>query len=155
MRTIWLYTNTSTRWRWNLDQQGQILWLLQVCLCVKPFFYSSFFVTFTSNSVFHHCCVQDLLSLSAFVPKNLHESSSKYTLITSATTVSKKCKDIWIIYVPFFFGFVLFVLLDQTPTPTRFLKNCEEVGLFNELASSFEQDEDDKRAKHSVRMIMS
>lgn len=40
---------------------------------------------------------------------------------------------------------------DQTPTPTRFLKNCEEVGLFNELASSFEQEEDDKRAKNSVR----
>lgn len=31
-------------------------------------------------------------------------------------------------------------LLDQTPTPTRFLKNCEEVGLFNELASPFEND---------------
>ncbi|OXB62135.1 UNVERIFIED_CONTAM: hypothetical protein H355_012882, partial [Colinus virginianus] len=28
----------------------------------------------------------------------------------------------------------------QTPTPTRFLKNCEEVGLFNELASSFEHE---------------
>lgn len=40
---------------------------------------------------------------------------------------------------------------DQTPTPTRFLKNCEEVGLFNELANSFDQDEDDKRAKNSVR----
>lgn len=43
------------------------------------------------------------------------------------------------------------LLPDQTPTPTRFLKNCEEVGLFNELASSFEQDEDEKRAKTSVR----
>jgi len=44
-----------------------------------------------------------------------------------------------------------FPFADQTPTPTRFLKNCEEVGLFNELAGSFEQDEDDKRAKNSVR----
>lgn len=42
-------------------------------------------------------------------------------------------------------------LTDQTPTPTRFLKNCEEVGLFNELASSFEQDDDEKRAKNAVR----
>ena len=42
-------------------------------------------------------------------------------------------------------------LPDQTPTPTRFLKNCEEVGLFNELASSFEPDDDEKRAKNSVR----
>uniref|UniRef100_A0A671PY56 Cyclic AMP-dependent transcription factor ATF-2-like n=1 Tax=Sinocyclocheilus anshuiensis TaxID=1608454 RepID=A0A671PY56_9TELE len=32
------------------------------------------------------------------------------------------------------------IIADQTPTPTRFLKNCEEVGLFNELTSPFEQD---------------
>ena len=25
---------------------------------------------------------------------------------------------------------------DQTPTPTRFLRNCEEIGLFNELKSN-------------------
>lgn len=31
-------------------------------------------------------------------------------------------------------------LTDQTPTPTRFLKNCEEVGLFNELTSPFDHD---------------
>ncbi|XP_041701387.1 cyclic AMP-dependent transcription factor ATF-7a isoform X3 [Coregonus clupeaformis] len=46
------------------------------------------------------------------------------------------------------------IIQDQTPTPTRFLKNCEEVGLFNELASSFAeefrkaQEDDDKRAKN-------
>ncbi|CAB1336771.1 unnamed protein product [Coregonus sp. 'balchen'] len=45
---------------------------------------------------------------------------------------------------------------NQTPTPTRFLKNCEEVGLFNELASSFAeefrkaQEDDDKRAKNPL-----
>ncbi|XP_072880573.1 cyclic AMP-responsive element-binding protein 5 isoform X2 [Hemitrygon akajei] len=45
------------------------------------------------------------------------------------------------------------ILSDQTPTPTRFLKNCEEVGLFSELACSLEQEfrkaqeeEDNKRA---------
>ncbi|RLW04849.1 hypothetical protein DV515_00005427, partial [Chloebia gouldiae] len=32
------------------------------------------------------------------------------------------------------------IVADQTPTPTRFLKNCEEVGLFNELASPFENE---------------
>ncbi|XP_067299251.1 cyclic AMP-dependent transcription factor ATF-2 [Pseudorasbora parva] len=32
------------------------------------------------------------------------------------------------------------IIADQTPTPTRFLKNCEEVGLFNELTSPFEHD---------------
>uniref|UniRef100_A0A3Q1EPV3 Cyclic AMP-dependent transcription factor ATF-7 n=1 Tax=Acanthochromis polyacanthus TaxID=80966 RepID=A0A3Q1EPV3_9TELE len=49
------------------------------------------------------------------------------------------------------------IIADQTPTPTRFLKNCEEVGLFNELASSFEQDDDDKRlpAANSVALDMS
>ncbi|XP_062971610.1 cyclic AMP-dependent transcription factor ATF-7 isoform X2 [Cynocephalus volans] len=45
------------------------------------------------------------------------------------------------------------IIADQTPTPTRFLKNCEEVGLFNELASSFEHefkkaaDEEEKKAR--------
>lgn len=44
------------------------------------------------------------------------------------------------------------IIADQTPTPTRFLKNCEEVGLFNELASSFEHefkkasDDDEKKS---------
>ncbi|XP_075880741.1 cyclic AMP-dependent transcription factor ATF-7b isoform X4 [Nelusetta ayraudi] len=47
------------------------------------------------------------------------------------------------------------IIADQTPTPTRFLKNCEEVGLFNELATSFEHEfckaqEDDQRTKHSA-----
>lgn len=35
---------------------------------------------------------------------------------------------------------LLSAVADQTPTPTRFLKNCEEVGLFNELTSPFEHD---------------
>ncbi|CAK6955660.1 cyclic AMP-dependent transcription factor ATF-7b isoform X1 [Scomber scombrus] len=48
------------------------------------------------------------------------------------------------------------IIADQTPTPTRFLKNCEEVGLFNELASSFEQEfckaqDDDHRVKNPAR----
>ncbi|CAJ0929997.1 unnamed protein product, partial [Ranitomeya imitator] len=49
------------------------------------------------------------------------------------------------------------IIQDQTPTPTRFLKNCEEVGLFNELASSFEhefkkgtEEEDDKKGRQST-----
>uniref|UniRef100_A0A673CFG6 Activating transcription factor 7b n=2 Tax=Sphaeramia orbicularis TaxID=375764 RepID=A0A673CFG6_9TELE len=48
------------------------------------------------------------------------------------------------------------IIADQTPTPTRFLKNCEEVGLFNELANSFEQEfckahEDEQRTKNPAR----
>ncbi len=52
----------------------------------------------------------------------------------------------------------VFVCADQTPTPTRFLKNCEEVGLFSELAGSFEQDlrktqeEEERRIKGTVRL---
>nr|XP_040049547.1 cyclic AMP-dependent transcription factor ATF-7a isoform X2 [Gasterosteus aculeatus aculeatus] len=42
------------------------------------------------------------------------------------------------------------IIADQTPTPTRFLKNCEEVGLFNELDNSFDQDDEDKRAKNAL-----
>lgn len=34
----------------------------------------------------------------------------------------------------------VFPFSDQTPTPTRFLKNCEEVGLFSELDCSIEQE---------------
>ena len=35
-----------------------------------------------------------------------------------------------------------YVYVDQTPTPTRFLRTCEESGLFQELeeANPFEQD---------------
>ncbi|XP_028308152.1 cyclic AMP-dependent transcription factor ATF-7a isoform X1 [Gouania willdenowi] len=47
------------------------------------------------------------------------------------------------------------IIADQTPTPTRFLKNCEEVGLFNDLASSFEQDDDEKRTKNSLPVASS
>ncbi|MCJ8729122.1 hypothetical protein PDJAM_G00102490 [Pangasius djambal] len=45
------------------------------------------------------------------------------------------------------------IIADQTPTPTRFLKNCEEVGLFSELDGSFEhelrksQEEEERRTK--------
>ncbi len=52
----------------------------------------------------------------------------------------------------------VFVCADQTPTPTRFLKNCEEVGLFSELAGSFEQDlrktqeEEERRIKGTVKI---
>lgn len=29
--------------------------------------------------------------------------------------------------------FILIVIADETPTPTRFIRNCEEVGLFQDL----------------------
>ncbi|RXM30650.1 Cyclic AMP-responsive element-binding protein 5 [Acipenser ruthenus] len=51
------------------------------------------------------------------------------------------------------------MLSDQTPTPTRFLKNCEEVGIFNELDCSIEQEfrkaqeeEDNKRMERQMSM---
>ncbi|XP_056299750.1 cyclic AMP-responsive element-binding protein 5 isoform X2 [Pseudoliparis swirei] len=48
------------------------------------------------------------------------------------------------------------MLSDQTPTPTRFLKNCEEVGLFNELDCSIEQEfckaQEEDDSKQSVSL---
>uniref|UniRef100_A0A8C7DWV6 C2H2-type domain-containing protein n=1 Tax=Oncorhynchus kisutch TaxID=8019 RepID=A0A8C7DWV6_ONCKI len=38
-------------------------------------------------------------------------------------------------------------LADQTPTPTRFLRNCEEVGLFNEIEQEFCQAQEEQNNK--------
>lgn len=46
------------------------------------------------------------------------------------------------------------LISDQTPTPTRFLKNCEEVGLFNELASPFE-NEFKKASEDDIKKVSS
>uniref|UniRef100_A0A6I8S6F5 cAMP-responsive element-binding protein 5 n=1 Tax=Xenopus tropicalis TaxID=8364 RepID=A0A6I8S6F5_XENTR len=46
------------------------------------------------------------------------------------------------------------MLSDQTPTPTRFLKNCEEVGLFNDIDCSLEHEfrsaQEDENSKRGV-----
>ncbi|KAF0045309.1 hypothetical protein F2P81_001838 [Scophthalmus maximus] len=48
------------------------------------------------------------------------------------------------------------MLSDQTPTPTRFLKNCEEVGLFSELDCSIEQEfckaQEEEDSKQNISM---
>jgi len=36
---------------------------------------------------------------------------------------------------------------DQTPTPTRFLQNCEEVGLFKEIEEEFLQAQEEEKSK--------
>lgn len=38
-------------------------------------------------------------------------------------------------------------LTDQTPTPTRFLQNCEEVGLFKEIEEEFLQEQEEEKNK--------
>ncbi|XP_029919514.1 cyclic AMP-responsive element-binding protein 5-like isoform X2 [Myripristis murdjan] len=38
---------------------------------------------------------------------------------------------------------------DQTPTPTRFLRNCEEVGLFNEIEEEFLQAQEEEKSKQT------
>lgn len=77
------------------------------------------------------------------------KSSAEDTCTGSIFNWKCECsvKKIWIVIS------IYSLLPDQTPTPTRFLKNCEEVGLFNELANSFEQDEDDKKSKNAVRVF--
>uniref|UniRef100_A0A5F9CAE7 cAMP responsive element binding protein 5 n=1 Tax=Oryctolagus cuniculus TaxID=9986 RepID=A0A5F9CAE7_RABIT len=48
------------------------------------------------------------------------------------------------------------MLSDQTPTPTRFLKNCEEVGLFTELDCSLEHEfrkaQEEESSKRNISM---
>lgn len=39
------------------------------------------------------------------------------------------------------------LLADQTPTPTRFLQNCEEVGLFKEIEEEFLQEQEEEKNK--------
>lgn len=42
------------------------------------------------------------------------------------------------------------MLSDQTPTPTRFLQNCEEVGLFKEIEEEFLQAEKEENEKQVI-----
>lgn len=53
--------------------------------------------------------------------------------------------------IRFFFPLFCFHLdamtLDQTPTPTRFLQNCEEVGLFKEIEKEFLQAQEEENKK--------
>ncbi|XP_076865563.1 cyclic AMP-responsive element-binding protein 5 isoform X2 [Brachyhypopomus gauderio] len=48
-------------------------------------------------------------------------------------------------------------LSDQTPTPTRFLRNCEEVGLFSELEldQTTEEEEEDSKQQPPLVFILS
>ncbi|XP_037549593.1 cyclic AMP-responsive element-binding protein 5 [Nematolebias whitei] len=39
---------------------------------------------------------------------------------------------------------------DQTPTPTRFLQNCEEVGLFKEIEEEFLQEQEEEKNKKTL-----
>ncbi|XP_068567085.1 cyclic AMP-responsive element-binding protein 5-like isoform X2 [Cebidichthys violaceus] len=39
---------------------------------------------------------------------------------------------------------------DQTPTPTRFLQNCEEVGLFKEIEEEFLQAQEEEKSKQRL-----
>ncbi|XP_028284712.1 cyclic AMP-responsive element-binding protein 5-like [Parambassis ranga] len=41
------------------------------------------------------------------------------------------------------------VFTDQTPTPTRFLENCEEVGLFKEIEEEFLQAQEEENNKQT------
>ncbi len=52
--------------------------------------------------------------------------------------VFDRCWQFLCVYFSACFGH--FLPLDQTPTPTRFLRNCEEAGLFQELGNPFDQD---------------
>lgn len=36
---------------------------------------------------------------------------------------------------------------DETPTPTQFLQNCDEVGLFKEIEEEFLQAQEEEKSK--------
>uniref|UniRef100_A0A3B3ZP03 C2H2-type domain-containing protein n=1 Tax=Periophthalmus magnuspinnatus TaxID=409849 RepID=A0A3B3ZP03_9GOBI len=38
----------------------------------------------------------------------------------------------------------------DTPTPTKFLQNCDEVGLFKEIEEEFLQAQEEEKKQHSV-----
>lgn len=48
---------------------------------------------------------------------------------------------------PFLCVYWRVMLPDQTPTPTRFLQNCEEVGLFKEIEEEFLQAQEEEKSK--------
>lgn len=51
-------------------------------------------------------------------------------------------------FKPVSFLCIFFVIFpDQTPTPTRFLQNCEEVGLFKEIEEEFLQEQEEEKSK--------
>lgn len=46
-------------------------------------------------------------------------------------------------------NYLFYFLVDQTPTPTRFIRNCEEVGLFQDLQNVNPFEETFRRAVES------
>lgn len=47
--------------------------------------------------------------------------------------------------------FIFFSVADQTPTPTRFIRNCEEVGLFQDLQNVNPFEETFRKAVEAVK----
>ena len=48
--------------------------------------------------------------------------------------------------------YIWYLPSDQTPTPTKFLRNCEELGLFQELAQKNPFDDSFKKALDDPRV---
>ena len=60
----------------------------------------------------------------------------------SSLTTGSSCQPLSAVlstFKQYFFDLFWFVFADQTPTPTRFLRNCEEEGLFVDLDNPFDQ----------------
>lgn len=105
MRTTWPYTNTSMRWHWNLDQPGQTLSLLQVCLCDAHTALLFLFVKYPFPAIKwrlfsipqHQWAPTIIPLLGIFSSHNLKKSSS-------IDTFSAKCESVtWNSYFCSFF----------------------------------------------------
>ena len=65
------------------------------------------------------------------IHKTKHELSLKLGGRSEVLLVGKSVYACFIIYYLY-----ISLSIDQTPTPTRFLRNCEETGLFQELEAN-------------------
>ncbi|OXB74990.1 UNVERIFIED_CONTAM: hypothetical protein H355_011646 [Colinus virginianus] len=83
------------------------------------------------------------------IHRHKHEMTLKFPSIKTDNMLSGFAKC----YYP---DHVMFVVSDQTPTPTRFLKNCEEVGLFNDIDCSLEHEfrkaQEEENNKRNISM---
>lgn len=102
MRTTWLYTNTSMRWHWNLDQPGQTLSLLQVSLCDTQLCSYSLWNILSQHSgedslagMLQYQCVPTWISLFAlFFFSQSQEKQPRRQINDFVSAFSAKCENV-------------------------------------------------------------
>lgn len=72
--------------------------------------------------------------------------SKRWRLQLQKKTKRQKVSEL-LLHLSHFACVCMRLLADQTPTPTRFLQNCEEVGLFKEIEEEFLQEQEEEKNK--------